>query len=56
MDRAAVERGEVSSFPFYDLSTGELKSAVPVASKDQRIRVTREKLRKLLATGIDVQV
>jgi 2-polyprenyl-6-methoxyphenol hydroxylase-like FAD-dependent oxidoreductase len=56
VDRAAVERGESSTFPFFDLSTGEKKYSSPKAVESQRIRVTREKLRRLLATGIDIQV
>lgn len=56
VDRAAVERGESSTFPFYDLSTGLLRSSSPRAEESQRIRVTRERLRKLLATDIDVKV
>lgn len=56
VDRVAVERGESSAFPFYDLSTGALRSSSPKAEESQRIRVTRERLRKLLATGIDVKV
>ncbi|KAF1962095.1 FAD binding domain-containing protein [Byssothecium circinans] len=55
VDRAAVERGETSTFPFFDLSTGELKGQSPRAPENQRIRVTREKLRRLLATGIEVK-
>jgi hypothetical protein len=56
VDRAAVERGESSTFPFYDLSTGELRSQSPKAVESQRIRVTRERLRNLLATDIDIKV
>ena len=56
VDRVAVERGDLSTFPFFDLSTGEKKFASPKASASERIRVTREKLRGLLATGVDVQV
>jgi 2-polyprenyl-6-methoxyphenol hydroxylase-like FAD-dependent oxidoreductase len=56
VDRAAVEEGQVSRFPFYDLSTGELKATTPAASVDTRIRVSREKFRRLLATGLDIQV
>lgn len=56
VDRAAVERGECSTFPFFDLSTGEMKGKSPRARENERIRVTREQLRRLLATGIDVQV
>lgn len=56
VDRGAVARGESSRFPFYDLSTGELKTATPKAPHSQRIRVTRGRLRGILATGIDIQV
>lgn len=57
VDRAAaVDEGRCSAFPFYDLSTGELKSATPAAPESKRIRVSRERFRALLATGIDVQV
>jgi 2-polyprenyl-6-methoxyphenol hydroxylase-like FAD-dependent oxidoreductase len=56
VDRAAVEAGESSTFPYFDLSTGERKYSSPKALESQRIRVTRERLRKLLATGIDVKV
>ena len=56
VDRAAVERNEDSTFPFFDLSTGEKKGAVPRAGEHERIRVSREKLRQLLATGIDTKV
>lgn len=56
VDRAAVERGEASAFPFFDLSTGELKAKTPLAPETRRIRVSREKFRKLLAIGISVEV
>jgi 2-polyprenyl-6-methoxyphenol hydroxylase-like FAD-dependent oxidoreductase len=56
VDRAGVERGESSTFPFYDLSTGEMKSRSPKADESQRIRVTRQSLRKLLATDVDIKV
>lgn len=56
VDRAAVEQGKASSFPFVDLSTGELKAATPSVSVYARIRVSRDKFRRLLATGIDIQV
>ncbi|OHE97099.1 FAD binding domain-containing protein [Colletotrichum orchidophilum] len=55
VDRAAVERGEASAFPFFDLSTAELKGASPRAPESLRIRVTRERLRRLVATDIDIQ-
>jgi len=56
VDREAVQRGEASRFPFYDLSTGELRAATPKAPEGQRVRVTRARLRKLVAEGIDIQV
>lgn len=56
VDRDAVQRGEPTRFPFFDLSTGELKAATPQAPESQRIRVARHRFRQLLATGIDVQV
>ncbi|KAJ0141683.1 putative FAD-dependent monooxygenase [Colletotrichum tanaceti] len=55
VDRAAVARGEASAFPFFDLGTGELKGGSPPAPESLRIRVTRERLRRLLATDVDVQ-
>lgn len=55
VDRAAVDEGRPSTFPFYDLSTGELKAKTPTASESTRIRVTRDRLRRLLATGLDIQ-
>lgn len=56
VDRGAVERGEDSSFPFFDLTTGERKGGVPRARENQRVRVSRERLRQLLATDVDIQV
>ena len=56
VDLNAVKRGASSTFPFFDLSTGELKSSSPRASADERIRVTRERLRMLLASRLDIQV
>ncbi|KAH7074785.1 FAD binding domain-containing protein [Paraphoma chrysanthemicola] len=55
VDRASVERGHSSTFPFFDLSTGDLKWSSPKAPRDERVRVTRERLRGLLSTGIDVK-
>jgi 2-polyprenyl-6-methoxyphenol hydroxylase-like FAD-dependent oxidoreductase len=52
VNRGAVEAGEKGSFTFFDLSTVEPRWQVPAA---ERIRVSREKLRKLLLTGLDVQ-
>ncbi len=56
VDRAAMQRGESSTFPFFDLTTGGKKGASPRAGENERIRVTREGLRRLLATGIDIEV
>lgn len=56
VDRAAVEEGRPSTFPFFDLSTGELKAKTPSATEAQRIRVSRDRLRRLLATGLDIEV
>lgn len=56
VDREAVARGEPTTFPFYDLSTGELEAATPPALGSQRIRVVRNRFRQLLATGIGIQV
>jgi flavin-dependent dehydrogenase len=56
VDRVAVEQDQVSTFPFFDLATGELKASTPKAPESQRIRVSREKLRLLLAAGVDIQV
>ncbi|KAH6612266.1 hypothetical protein B0J18DRAFT_77587 [Chaetomium sp. MPI-SDFR-AT-0129] len=55
VDRAAVEQGRPSTFPFYDISTGELKAKTPTATESHRIRVTRDRLRRLLATDLDIQ-
>ncbi|CAH0003184.1 unnamed protein product, partial [Clonostachys byssicola] len=55
VDRASVQAGAISTFPFFDLSTGERKFQTPKAPESQRIWVTRQKLRVLLATGIDIE-
>jgi len=55
VDRVAVANGEASTFPFFDLATGDLKAAVPNVPEAQRIRVSRERLRRLLATGIAIE-
>jgi len=52
VNRGAVEAGEKGSFTFFDLRTGEPRWQVPAA---ERIRVSREKLRTLLLTGLDVK-
>lgn len=55
VDRAAVDAGRASTFPFFDLSTGELKASTPTAPESSRIRVNRDRFRRLLATGLDIQ-
>ncbi|KAK4183982.1 hypothetical protein QBC35DRAFT_77046 [Podospora australis] len=52
---AAVEEQRASTFPFFDLSTGELKASTPNSSESTRIRVTREKFRRLLSTDLDIE-
>jgi 2-polyprenyl-6-methoxyphenol hydroxylase-like FAD-dependent oxidoreductase len=54
VDRAAVEKGEGSKFPFFDLSTCKL--IFSAAGDPQRIRVSRQRLRELLTSGLDIQV
>lgn len=53
VDPVAVEEGEESNFLFFDLRSGEARWQVPAA---RRIRVSRERLRRLLLEGIDVKV
>jgi 2-polyprenyl-6-methoxyphenol hydroxylase-like FAD-dependent oxidoreductase len=55
VDRAAVERGEQTAYPFFNLNTGEFQAATPKLPESQRIRVSRQRLRGVLATGVDVQ-
>ncbi|KAL7962276.1 hypothetical protein V8C34DRAFT_271351 [Trichoderma compactum] len=55
VDRWADRRGELSRFPFFDLDSGELKTQTPGAVKSARVRVTRQRLRKLLAEGIEIE-
>lgn len=55
VDRQAVNSGAVTTFPLYDLSNGELKAATPKAPEAQRIRVSRQKLRRLLAEGVSIE-
>ena len=53
VDPAATARGETGRFTFFDLSTGEAKWQVPPT---KRLRLSREKLRRLLLDGINVKV
>ncbi|RGP69624.1 hypothetical protein FSPOR_4729 [Fusarium sporotrichioides] len=55
VDRQAIKEGLSSSFPFFDLATGELKASTPKAPEASRMRVTRQGLRTLLATGINIE-
>lgn len=56
VDREGIAAGIAPRFPFYDLSTGELKATTPPLPETVRVRVTRERLRKWLATDIYVEV
>ena len=47
-----MDAGEKGSFTFFDLSTGEARWKVPAS---ERIRVSRERLRKLMLTGLEVE-
>ena len=53
VDPVAAARGEKGRFPFFDLSTGERRWENVSPS---RVRMSREKLRRLLMHGIEVQV
>lgn len=49
----AVEQGDTGNFLLYDLQTGAEKFRVP---PNERIRVSRERLRRLLMDGLHIQV
>lgn len=53
VNKQAVRDGDNGRYQFFDLSTGEAKYSVPAA---ERIRVSRYRLKKILATGVDIQV
>ena len=53
VNRAATDRGEPGAFTFYDLRTGEAKWQSPAK---QRIRVSRERFKRILMRGLDIQV
>ncbi|KAH8653787.1 FAD binding domain-containing protein [Xylariales sp. PMI_506] len=55
VDSDAVAAEEPSRFPFYDLSTGAEIAATPPLPSTHRIRITRQRLRELIATGVDVR-
>ena len=52
VNKEAVDAGEKGSFAFYDLSTGVAKYYTPAS---ERLRVSRERLRKLMLSGLDVE-
>ena len=52
VNKEAVDAGEKGSFTFFDLSSGEAKWNVPAS---ERIRVSRERLRKLMLRGVEVE-
>lgn len=53
VNKEAARSGDNGRFQFFDLHTGHAKYDVPAA---ERIRVSRYRLKKILAEGIDVQV
>ena len=53
VDSVAVAVGEKGNFPFFDLRSGEHRWQL---TSPNRIRVGRERLRRLLMEGIDVKV
>ncbi|PYH89997.1 FAD/NAD(P)-binding domain-containing protein [Aspergillus ellipticus CBS 707.79] len=52
VNKAAAARGDTGRFQFFDLQTGSALYSVPA---EERIRVSRVRLRQLLATDLDVQ-
>ncbi|OOQ82598.1 FAD binding domain protein [Penicillium brasilianum] len=52
VNKEASARGDVGSFQFFNLKTGEALYSVPA---EERIRVNRGRLRELLTSGIDVK-
>lgn len=55
-DRIAVEAGMCSQFPYYNLATAERITAAPPLPETLRSRVTRARLRTLLATNLKIEV
>ncbi len=53
VNREGVEKGEIGSFTYFDLSNGDAKWRVPFSG--DRIRVSRERLRSLMLQGLDVE-
>jgi 2-polyprenyl-6-methoxyphenol hydroxylase-like FAD-dependent oxidoreductase len=54
VDPTAVRQGQASKFPFFNLNTCELMESVP--GSKERVRVSRQKLRQLLTSGLHIQV
>ncbi|GLI77979.1 hypothetical protein PoHVEF18_006276 [Penicillium ochrochloron] len=52
VNKEASARGDVGSFQFFNLKSGESLFSVPA---EERIRVNRGRLRELLTSGIDVR-
>ncbi|KAJ5370090.1 FAD-dependent monooxygenase [Penicillium cataractarum] len=52
VNKEASARGDVGSFQFFNLKSGEALYSVPA---EERIRVNRGRLRELLTSGVDVQ-
>ncbi|KAI1323139.1 FAD binding domain-containing protein [Xylariaceae sp. FL0255] len=52
-DRIAVEKGILAKAPYYDLTTGA--RIAETKSDALKVRVTRDRLRHLLAKGLDIQ-
>lgn len=53
VNKEAVSNGDTGRYQFLDLCSGSALCDVPAA---ERIRVSRTRLRRLLADGVDVQV
>lgn len=53
VDTEAVGAGVKGEFPFFDLSTGEIKWKIPATT--ERLRISRNRLRGLLLLGVDVE-
>lgn len=53
VDADAVAKGEEGKFILFNLETGEVMEKVP---PNRKVRVKRERLRRLLMEGIDIEV
>jgi 2-polyprenyl-6-methoxyphenol hydroxylase-like FAD-dependent oxidoreductase len=53
VNKEAVRNGEDGRYQFFDLSCGEARYNIPAA---ERIRVSRMRLKMLLAEDLDIQV